>query len=212
MKINLASIISILNQNWVIIAILVAALLGLHIALVNHAVDKNNNDWITRIKNAPVKSDTVVKTIFVQLPPEAGSGTAVVDNTDYDSIDSLITECANKDSLIKSLAASKKAIFNQDSLGTLTIGYVPLKDLFTWSLTNRPPLAIKTITVDNTKMILVPFRTWGLSGSINGLGALDLGVKKRDDNWMYGVGYQVAGPTINNWYQKFRIDCIFFIW
>ena len=150
---------------------------------------------------------------FIELPNTGGSGTATTIFVKDPAVDSLIAACSNKDSLIRSLAAPKLYDTTVVDLGKLALGYEPMNNLFTWSLTNRPPIPVKTITVTNEKMILVPFKTFGIAGNVNGIGQANVGIKQRFDDLLFGASYQVSGPTVGNvWSEKLRLDITYFIW
>jgi hypothetical protein len=200
------------NQLYFIISI-ISAFLVWHFLAVKSAVDKNNIEWVERIKNAPTqtKTDTVVK--FIEKPNIGNSGTAAVILIKDPAVDSLIAACGNKDSLIRYLVSTKTYDTTVTDLGKLKLNYEPLSNLFTWSLSNRPPISVKTVTITNEKMIPVPFKTFGIAGDVNGIGQINTGVKQRFDDFLIGISYQVAGPTIGNtWSEKLHLDITYFIW
>ena len=200
------------NQLYFIIGI-AAVLLTWHFLAIKNAVNKNNTEWVERIKNAPVqtKTDTVIK--FIEKPNMGGSGTATTIILKDPAVDSLIAACSNKDSLIRSLAAPKLYDTTVVDLGKLALGYESMNNLFTWTLTNRPPIPVKIITVTNEKMIPIPFKTFGIDGNVNGIGQAAVGVKQRFNDFLIGIDYQVAGPSNSNvWSEKLRLDVTYFIW
>jgi hypothetical protein len=200
------------NQLYFIIGI-IGILLAWHFLAIKTAVDKNNAEWVERIKNAPVqtKTDTVVK--FIEKPSTGGSGTAVTILVKDPAVDSLIAACGNKDSLIRFLEAPKTYDTTVTDLGNLALGYKPMSNLFTWELTNRPPVPVKTITITNEKMIPIPFKTFGVAADINGIGQANVGIKQRFNDFLIGIDYQVAGPSNSTvWSEKLQLDVTYFIW
>ena len=199
------------NQYYFIIGV-VAALIGWHFLAIKLAVNKNNAEWVQRIKDAPVKTDTVTIVHFIPQPNIGGSGSGT--SKKNPAIDSLIAVCANKDSVIQSLGSTKSAVFNVDSLGKLTLGYDPLPNLFTWDLTDRPAVPVKTITVTNEKMILVPFRTLGISVDLNPAGPTYAGLKYRvSDFWVVGASYQILGNNASaNWINRLRLGIDYYVY
>jgi hypothetical protein len=198
-------------QTYIIIGLIVGFFTW-HFLAVKDAINKNNAEWVQRIKDAPVKTDTITVTIYVPKPNTGGSGIGITHKDP--AIDSLIAVCSNKDSLIQLFGSPKtmKDTIVAD-LGKLSIGYTPLSNLFYWSLTNRPPIPIKTVVVTNEKMVPVPFKTFGISGEVNGIGQISTGIKQRLNDFIIGINYQVAGPAVGTvWSEKLHLDVTYYIW
>jgi hypothetical protein len=177
-----------------------AALLGWHFLAIKSAVDKNNAEWIERINNAPVQTKT--DTIFVFVPQQntGGQGYGTIVYAQTTKIDSLIAASNNKDDLIRTLASKKTYDTTMVDLGHLYLGYDPIPNLFSWSLTDRPPIKNEVITVIRDHLVPVPFYTWGIGSNVNGVGSVFAGVRKRFDDIIIEANYHIAGPSVgNNW-------------
>ena len=199
------------NQIYVFIGVFVL-LLGWHFLAVKKAVEANDATWVQRIKDAPEKIKIVTDTVFVQKPNIGGSGIGV-SHPDA-RIDTLIATIVNKDSLIRSLATPKTMDTSVADLGKLSLGYVPLGNYFTWSLTNRPPVPITTVTITKEKMILVPFRTLAVSADLNPVGQGYAGLKYRvSDYWIIGTSYKILGADLGTkWTDNLRLQIDYYFY
>jgi hypothetical protein len=208
-------------QSYLIkIAVCIAICLGLwfwHISEIRDAEENKDAWWVEHIKNSPVKSDTVVSKKYILRKDTSGIAAAVslVDSAKQAQIDSLLKSSVDKDSLIAALATTKSGTIADSSFGKLIITYDPLfrPAVFRWQLVERPPIVETIVTINNEKLVPLPFRRLSLNTTVNSVGQVHVGAGYRLDNWLMGFGYQVLGPgaSITTWREKLQLNASYFI-
>lgn len=201
-------------KNQIMYLILVCTLIGG--AWLWHLADKasavydtkieRDTYWTLYIKDAPV--DTLKDTTIVKIIKKdtSGTGKAIallaekIHAAYKNKIDSLITLSLSTDSLKQILLTYIIPVTDSSWIsdaGRLHTSYFPINKLFTYNLTDRPPLEKEIITTTIAKIVPEPFPSMYLEVLITPT-VMDsyVGVGYRKNNFLFGLDYKIAGPHI----------------